>query len=115
MPRAKSAVASRRRRKRILKAASGYRGARRRLYRAAKESLMKSGQYAYVDRRLRKRNFRRLWISRINAAVRGQGLNYSRFIAGLKREGSDLNRKMLAEMAVRDPQAFSKIVDVVKA
>lgn len=112
MPRAKSAVASRRRRRRILKAASGYRGTRRRLYRAAKEAVNHARQYAYMHRRTRKREFRRLWIARINAASRMNGMSYSRFIAGLKRHSVELNRKVLAELAVRDPGAFAKIVEL---
>jgi large subunit ribosomal protein L20 len=112
MPRAKNAVARRRRHRRILKAAQGYRGTRRRLYRAAKEAVMHAHQYAYMHRRTRKRDFRRLWIARINAASRLNGLNYSRLIAGLKRHDVELNRKMLAEIAVRDPQAFVRFVEL---
>jgi large subunit ribosomal protein L20 len=112
MPRAKNAVARRRRHRRILKAAQGYRGTRRRLYRAAKEAVMHAYQYAYMHRRTRKRDFRRLWIARINAASRLNGLNYSRLIAGLKRHDVELNRKMLAEIAVRDPQAFVRFVEL---
>jgi large subunit ribosomal protein L20 len=112
MPRAKNAVARRRRHRRVLKAAQGYRGTRRRLYRAAKEAVMHARKYAYIHRRTRKREFRRLWIARINAASRLNGLQYSRFIAGLKRHGVELNRKMLAEIAVRDPAAFARIVEL---
>lgn len=112
MPRTKNAVSRRRRHRRVLKAAQGYRGTRRRLYRAAKEAVMHARQYAYVHRRNRKREFRRLWIARINAGTRLNGLNYSRFIAGLKRHGVELNRKMLAELAVRDPAAFARIVEL---
>jgi len=112
MPRAKNAVARRRRHRRVLKAAQGYRGTRRRLYRAAKEAVMHARMYAYMHRRTRKRDFRRLWIARINAASRLNGLNYSRLIAGLKRHGVELNRKMLAEIAVRDPQAFVRFVEL---
>lgn len=112
MPRAKSAVASRRRRRRVLKAASGYRGTRRRLYRAAKEAVKHARQYAYMHRRTRKRDFRRLWIARINAASRMNGMTYSRFISGLKRHSVELNRKVLAELAVRDPGVFAKIVEL---
>ncbi len=114
MTRAKSAVASRRRRKRILKAAQGFRGTRRRLYRAAKEAVRHALKYAYRHRRTRKREFRRLWIARINAAARAQGINYSCFTAGIKRQNIGLNRKMLSEMAIHDPQAFSKIVEMAK-
>lgn len=112
MPRAKNAVARRRRHRRVLKAAQGYRGTRRRLYRAAKEAVMHARKYAYAHRRTRKREFRQLWIARINAASRLNGLQYSRFIAGLKRHGVELNRKMLAEIAVRDPGAFARIVEL---
>jgi large subunit ribosomal protein L20 len=112
MPRAKNAVARRRRHRRILKAAQGYRGTRRRLYRAAKEAVMHARKYAYMHRRTRKREFRRLWIARINAASRLNGLNYSRLIAGLKRHDVELNRKMLAEIAVRDPAAFVRFVEL---
>jgi large subunit ribosomal protein L20 len=115
MPRAKNAVARHRKHRRILKAASGYRGTRRRLYRAAKEAVLHARQYAYVHRRLRKRDFRRLWIARINAASRNSGMPYSRFIAGLKRQGVELNRKVLAEMALRDPAAFTQLVQLAGA
>ncbi|MCH7471928.1 50S ribosomal protein L20 [bacterium] len=114
MTRASSAVASRKRRRRVLKAARGFRGVRRRLYRAAKDAVHHALQYAYIHRRRRKRDFRRLWIARINAASRSHGLPYSRFIAGLKRERIELNRKVLAEIAVRDPGAFAKIVEAAK-
>lgn len=115
MPRAKSAVASRRRRRRILKAAQGYRGTRRRLYRAAKEAVMHALRYAYRHRRTRKREIRRLWIARINAASRSHGVPYSRLMAGLKRQGVELNRKMLAELAVRDKAAFSSLVELAQS
>ena len=115
MPRAKSAVASRRRRRRILKAAQGYRGTRRRLYRAAKEAVMHALRYAYRHRRTRKRDIRRLWIARINAASRGHDVHYSRLIAGLKRQGVELNRKMLAELAVRDKAAFAQLVELAQS
>lgn len=115
MPRAKNAVARHRKHRRILKAASGYRGTRRRLYRAAKEAVLHARQYAYVHRRLRKRDFRRLWIARINAASRNSGMPYSRFIAGLKRQGVDLNRKVLAELALRDPAVFTQLVELAGA
>jgi large subunit ribosomal protein L20 len=106
---------SRRRRRKILKRAKGYRGARHRLYRSAHEAVMHAGQYAYRDRRTRKRDFRRLWIARVNAAVRGDGLTYSRFMQGLRRAGIELNRKMLADMAVNDPSAFATVVEQAKA
>ncbi|HIP42913.1 MAG TPA: 50S ribosomal protein L20 [Aquifex aeolicus] len=105
---------SRRKKKKILKLAKGYRGQRSRSYRRAKEAVMKALYYQYRDRKLRKREFRRLWIARINAAVRAYGLNYSTFINGLKKAGIELNRKILADIAVRDPQAFEQIVDKVK-
>jgi large subunit ribosomal protein L20 len=114
MTRAKSAVASHRRRHRYLKLAQGFRGTRRRLYRAAKEAVWHSMKYAYIHRRDRKGNFRRLWIARINAASRGLGLTYSKLMAGLKQHDVLLNRKMLAEMAVRDPQAFAKVVELAQ-
>jgi large subunit ribosomal protein L20 len=114
MTRARGAVASRTRRKRILKLAKGYKGTRGRLYRAAKEAVWHAGQYAYNDRRKKKRTFRSLWIARINAASRALGVTYSRFQAGIKKAGVELNRKVLAEIAVRDPQAFAKVVELAK-
>lgn len=104
-----------RRRKKVLKQAKGYWGAKSKQYKAAKTQLMKSGQYAYRDRRQRRRDFRRLWILRINAGVRQHGLNYSRFMNGLKQAGVEIDRKMLADLAVRDPGAFGAIVNVAKA
>jgi large subunit ribosomal protein L20 len=115
MTRARNAVPSRNRRRRILKAAQGYRGTRRRLYRAAKEAVWHAMKYAYIHRRDRKGNFRRLWIARINAASRGLGMTYSKLMAGLKQHDVLLNRKMLAELAVRDPQAFAQVVDLAKS
>ncbi len=106
---------SRKHRKKILRLAKGYRGMRHTSYRRAKEAVMKALYYEYRDRRLKKREFRRLWIGRINAAVRPYGLSYSRFINGLKRAGIDLDRKVLADIAVRDPEAFSKIVEKAKS
>ena len=114
MPRSKYSVASRKRRKKILKAAKGYRGAKSLLLKTAKESVERAMLYAYRDRRVRKRVFRRLWIVRINAAVRPYGLNYSTFIDKLNEHKISLNRKVLADLAVSDPMAFSKIVDTVK-
>jgi len=114
MPRARKGAARTRARKRILKAAKGYVGGRRKLLRTAKESLLRSGKFAYRDRRRRKRDFRRLWIVRINAAVRAHGMTYSAFIAGLQKANIGLDRKMLAELAVTDPPAFEKIVETVK-
>jgi large subunit ribosomal protein L20 len=114
MTRVKSSVASRDRRRRILKAAQGYRGSRRRLYRAAKEAVMHARVYAYKHRRTRKRDFRRLWIARINAATRQLGMPYSRFISALKASGVELNRKVLSEIAATDSAAFGKIVEAVR-
>ena len=114
MTRIKRSTASRARRRRILQQASGYRGTRGRLYRAAKEALMHAGQYAYEHRRLRKRDFRRLWIARINAASRLNGVSYSRFMHGLKEAGVELDRKILADMAVYDEASFARLVEVAK-
>lgn len=105
-------VASRKRRKKILKAARGYRGGRSRLLRTAREAVLRGMKYSYRDRKVRKRNFRKLWITRINAAVREHGMTYSRFINGLKLAGVDVNRKMLAEMAVHDGGGFSELVKI---
>lgn len=115
MPRAKSSVVSRKRHKKILKLAKGYRGAKSKLYRVANQQVMKSLLYAYRDRRARKRDFRKLWITRINAAARMNGISYSRFINGLKLAGVEINRKMLADMAVNDAQAFGRLVEIAKA
>lgn len=114
MPRAKSSVVARKRHKKILKLARGYRGNKSKLFRIAKQQVMKSLTYAYRDRRNRKRDFRRLWIARINAAARAGGLSYSRFMNGLRRAGVDINRKMLAELAVHDSAAFGRLVDVAR-
>ena len=113
MSRVTNAPQSRRRRKKILKAAKGYRGGRSRLLKTATVALMRSGQYAYRDRKKRKGDFRRLWITRINAATREHGLSYSTFITGLKKAGISLDRKILAEMAVSDPQGFSELARMV--
>ena len=112
--RIKRAVNAVKKRRSILKSAKGYRGAKSKLYRTAREQVMKSGQYAYIGRKLKKRNFRALWITRINAACRQNGISYSKFIAGLKVKGIDLNRKVLADMAVREPEAFASLVGQVK-
>lgn len=112
MPRATKGVTSRRRRKKILKAAKGYYGGRSKLYRTAKESVQRGLAYAYAHRRRKKRDFRRLWITRINAAVRIYGLSYSLFINGLKKAGVLLDRKNLAEMAVKDEAAFAKLAEL---
>ena len=101
-------------RRSILKSAKGYRGAKSKLYRTAREQVMKSGQYAYIGRKAKKRNFRALWITRINAGCRENGISYSKFIAGLKNKGIDLNRKVLADMAVREPETFAALVGQVK-
>ena len=115
MPRVKRGVTARARHKKILALAKGYRGRRKNVYRVAKQAVMKAGQYAYRDRRTRKRVFRALWIARINAGARSHGVTYSRFIAGLKKAQIDMDRKVLAELAVNDPAAFGSIVDKVKA
>jgi large subunit ribosomal protein L20 len=115
MPRVKRGVIAHARHKKILALAKGYRGRRKNVYRIAKQAVMKAGQYAYRDRRTRKRVFRALWIARINAASRQAGVTYSRFMAGLKKANIDLDRKVLADMAVNDPAAFSSIVEKVKA
>jgi large subunit ribosomal protein L20 len=115
MSRVKSSVASRARRKRILKQVKGQRGSRHSLIRTATESLNRSLAFAYRDRRQKKRQFRRLWNVRINAAVRPHGLSFSKFIHGLKLAGITLNRKNLADLAVNDPQAFAKVVEEAKA
>jgi large subunit ribosomal protein L20 len=112
MPRATKGVTSRRRRKKILKAAKGYRGGRRRLYRTAKESVQRGLAYAYIHRRRRKRDFRRLWITRINAAARIYGLSYSVLIHGLKKAGVLLDRKNLADMAIKDEDSFAELAQL---
>ena len=115
MPRASSNVQRTRRRKKILKQARGYRGGRHRLYIPARETLERGLQFAYRDRRDRKRQFRKLWITRINAAAREHGLSYSRFIYGLKAAEIEIDRKLLAELAVNDPAGFAKLAETVKA
>ncbi len=112
MPRATKGVTSRKRRKKILKAAKGYRGGRGRLYRTAKESVQRGLAYAYVHRRRKKRDFRRLWITRINAAARIYGLSYNLFMHGLKKAGVLLDRKNLADMAVKDEEAFAQLAQL---
>jgi large subunit ribosomal protein L20 len=114
MSRTKHSVARKKRKKKVLRMAKGYRGARSRSYRSANEQVMHSLQYAYRDRRARKRDCRRLWIARINAAARLNGLSYSRFIRGLKLAEVEVNRKMLAEMAISDPASFSELVQKAK-
>jgi large subunit ribosomal protein L20 len=115
MPRVKRGVTARARHKKILALAKGYRGRRKNVFRIAKQAVMKAGQYAYRDRRTRKRVFRALWIARINAAARGLGITYSKFMAGMKQASIEIDRKMLAELAVNDPAAFGSIVAKVKA
>ncbi len=114
MPRVRSNVARLKRKKKIMQAAKGARGGRSKLYKSAKENVERGLRYAYRDRRRRKRDFRRLWIIRINAAARVHDLSYSRFMSGLKKAGVDINRKMLADLAVRDPVAFGELAEVVK-
>ncbi|CAN5255428.1 50S ribosomal protein L20 [soil metagenome] len=115
MPRVKRGVTARARHKKVLALAKGYRGRRKNVYRIAKQAVMKAGQYAYRDRRAKKRVFRALWIARINAASRGLGLTYSKFVAGLKKAEIEIDRKVLADLAVRDPAGFASIFDKVKA
>ena len=114
MARVKGSMHTRKRRKKILKLAKGYRGAKSKLFKTANQAVMKSLTYAYRDRKQKKRNFRQLWIARINAAARANGISYSRFMNGLKNNGIEINRKMLAEIAVSDPAAFAKLVEKVK-
>ena len=114
MARVKTARTTRARHKKVLKQAKGYYGAKHYRYRMAKQAVMKSGMYAYVGRKDRKSNFRKLWITRINAAARMNGLTYSTLIAGLKKANVTINRKMLAEIAVSDPKAFAEIAEIAK-
>ena len=114
MARVKTAIITRKKHKKILKRAKGYYGAKHYRFRMAKQAVMKSGQYAYVGRKDRKSNFRKLWIARINAAARQNGLTYSRLINGLKKANIVINRKMLAEIAVTDPKAFAEIANKAK-
>lgn len=114
MPRAVDGTRRHDRRKKILKSAKGYWGRRSKLFRTAKDAVAKSGAYAYRDRKARKRDFRRLWVARISAAARSNGLTYSTLINGLKRAGVDLNRKALSNLAIEDPKAFSAIVETAK-
>ena len=115
MARVKGALATRKRRKKILKLAKGYFGAKSKLFKTAKEAVMKSGNYAYIGRRLKKRDFRRLWITRISAAAKMNGINYSRLMNGLKKANVDINRKMLADIAHNDPAAFTALVELAKS
>lgn len=114
MARVKNALNARKKHKKILKLAKGYYGAKSKQFRAANQAVMKSLAYAYTGRKLRKRDFRKLWIARINAAARANGLSYSRFINGLRKAGVAIDRKILAELAVNDPDAFAQLVGVAK-
>ena len=115
MPRVKRGVTARARHKKVLVQAKGFRGRRGNVYRIAKEAVMRAGQYAYRDRRNKKREFRALWITRINAGAREAGVSYSQFIAGLKKAGIEMDRKVLADLAVLDKAAFARIVEQAKA
>ena len=115
MARVKGALATRKRRKKTLKLARGYWGAKSKHFKMAKEAVMKSGNYAYIGRKQRKRDFRRLWITRISAGCRVNGVNYSTFMNGLKKAGITLNRKVLSEIAIADPQAFTALVEKAKS
>ena len=115
MARVKRSVNAHKKRREVLEQASGYRGQRSRLYRKAKEQVQHSMMYAYRDRRARKGDFRKLWIQRINAAARAEGMTYNRFISGLKTAGVDVDRKILADLAVTDPKAFGALVELAKA
>ena len=114
MARIKRAVNAHKKRRKVLKLAKGFWGAKSKQYRAANEQVMRSLRYAYIGRKLRKRDFRRLWITRINAAARINGMSYSTFVSGLKRAGVNVNRKMLAELAINDANGFAQLVDVAK-
>ena len=114
MARVKGALSTRKRHKKILKLAKGYRGAKSKLYRVANQAVMKSLAYSYTGRKLKKRDFRSLWITRISAACKMNGINYSRFMNGLKKANIEINRKMLSEIAVSDPAAFTQLVDTAK-
>ena len=115
MARVKGAMMTRKRRNKVLKAAKGYWGAKSKHFKMAKQAVMKSGNYAYIGRKQKKREFRQLWIARINAQAKANGMNYSTFVNGLKKAGIDLNRKMLAEIAVSDKEAFAALVEKAKA
>jgi large subunit ribosomal protein L20 len=114
MTRVTTGYTRRRRHKKVLKQSKGYRGARRNRFKAAAEAVVKAGHYAYRDRRQRKRDMRRLWVARINAAARERGIRYSEFMAGLGKAGVDVNRKVLAELALNDPAAFDKFAELAK-
>ena len=115
MARVKGALATRKRRKKILKLAKGYWGAKSKHFKMAKEAVMKSGNYAYIGRKQKKRDFRRLWITRISSGCKANGVNYSSFMNGLKKAGITLNRKMLSEIAIADPEGFTALVEKAKA
>ena len=114
MARIKGALMTRKRRNKVLKLAKGYYGSKSRLFKTAKQAVMKSGNYAYIGRKQKKRDFRRLWITRISAGCKANGMNYSTFMHGLKLAGIDMNRKMLSEMAIHDPAAFATLCDMAK-
>ncbi len=114
MARVKGAIMTRKRRKKTLKLAKGYYGSKSRHFKMAKQQVMKSGNYAFIGRKQKKRDFRRLWITRINGACRAQGINYSTFMNSLKKQGIELNRKMLSEMAIHDPASFAALVETAK-
>ena len=115
MARVKGAMMTRKRRKKVLKLSKGYFGSKHKLFKTAKEAVMKSGQYAYIGRKQKKREFRRLWITRISAGCMADGINYSTFMNGLKKAGVSLNRKMLSEIAISDPAAFTALVEQAKS
>lgn len=115
MARVKGAMVTKKKHKKILKLAKGYRGAKSKLYRTANEAVMKSLMYAYIGRKQKKRDFRRLWIARISAAAKANGINYSRLMNGLKKANIEINRKMLSEIAIADPAAFTALVEKAKA
>ncbi len=115
MARVKGAMATRKRRKKVLKLAKGYFGSKSKHFKMAKQAVMKSGNYAYIGRKQKKRDFRRLWITRISAGCKANGVNYSTFMNGLKKAGVTLNRKMLSEIAISDPAAFTALVEQAKA
>ncbi len=114
MARVKGAMMTRKRRKKVLKLAKGYFGAKSKLFKTAKEAVMKSGNYAYIGRRQKKRDFRKLWITRISAAAKLNGMNYSTFMNGLKKAGINMNRKMLSEVAIHDPEGFKALTEQAK-
>ena len=115
MARVKGAIMTRKRRKKVLKLSKGYFGSKHKLFKTAKEAVMKSGQYAYIGRKQKKREFRRLWITRISAGCKANGMNYSTFMHGLKKAGIDMNRKMLSETAIHDAAAFTALCEKAKA